>query len=262
MNGAAAAVAALRKIIDEILLEGQADSAHNVFNLAGHRANERGVPFDGRAALEYWWELARVGVVALPGDKLASTIHPVPSLVVTDRGRKLLGGGRLSPHDEARYLAAIRERIADPDAVTLAYLAEAIGGWRAGLCRSSAVMLGCACERLILLLAHRIAGATLPPWSSRLARSLGRKAPTSVSTVYEDVRSALTASAGAGKLPGHLSDGLDRRLSAIFDHARRLRNEQGHPVDKPISAEDAEAGLLLFPGFYTFVDEVSKSIQL
>ena len=81
MNGAAAAVAALRKIIDEILLEGQAGSAHNVFNLAGHRANERGVPFDGRAALEYWWELARVGVVALPGDKLASTIHPVPSLV-------------------------------------------------------------------------------------------------------------------------------------------------------------------------------------
>ena len=36
------------------------------------------------------------------------------------------------------------------------------------------------------------------------------------------------------------------RLWPIFDHARDLRNESGHPSGEGVTGEDAEARLLLF----------------
>ncbi len=62
------------------------------------------------------------------------------------------------------------------------------------------------------------------------------------------------------KLPPKLADALDRKLTPIFEHTRALRNAAGHPTTDEISSDDAEATLLLFPGFYFFTDELVNAL--
>jgi len=247
----------LRRLMDEMVLglqDGYQVSVDSFFNGLKTQCKRKGIRLDGRAALEYWWHLARLGVVAVPGDTFSgSSTSERRRLVLTDRGRELLERGENSPHDPRKYLDAVRNRVANPDDIVLTYLDEAVGAWAAGLYRASAVMLGCACERLVLILAERIAAGSFQPWTGRIKKELAG-APSGISRVFAHVLECLISLRGKKKLPGKLADALDRRLSAIFDHARGLRNRSGHPTGADVSSEEAEAGLLLFPGFYVLVD--------
>lgn len=88
-------------------------------------------------------------------------------------------------------------------------------------------------------------------------RSEGR--PLQVSAVFDLVRCGLKDLADEGRIPRQLTDALDRRISAIFDHpnpAERIRS----PHRRKVSAEEAEAGLLLFPGFHSLVSELVTAL--
>lgn len=245
--------------MDQVLLAGHDTNVHSLIHSVAARAKGEGVSFDGAVAVEYWWHLARIGVVAIPGESLGVTTVTIPRIVLTERGRQFLQAGELSPHNPSKYLAAVRRRIVTPDDVALSYLQEAVEAWRCGLNRSSAVMLGCACERLVLLLAEAIAGANYPPWSAKLTQKL--QARVFISEVFDLVRKALLQLRDSRQLPAELSDAIDRKLSAVFDHARGLRNQSGHPTAATVAAEDAEAGLLLFPGFCELVAKLIMEVQ-
>jgi hypothetical protein len=248
----------LRRMVDEALLAGHEDCVHNLFNGVASRAKSAGVPFDGAVVLEYFWGLARIGVVAVPGDALHILPFKMPRILLTDRGHCLLEKGEQSPHNPSKYLDAVRRRVARPDDVAVSYLAESVEAWRCGLNRSSTVMLGCACERLVLLLAQAIAGDKDLPGSDAIDKALEGR--VFVSPLFEGIRSTLASLRSSKKLPRELGDALDRKLSAIFDHARGLRNQSGHPTGEDVSSEDAEAGLLLFPGFYELVDKIAAQL--
>jgi len=254
---------ALKQLVDRMLLalrDSHQVNVHNFFNDLTGRCSSEGIRFDGRAALEYWWHLARLGVVAVTGASIGSGLPTdFRQLMLTDRGRALLERGEESPHDPPRYLEAVRKRVAKPDDIVLTYLDEAVGAWAGGLYRASAVMLGCACERLVLMLAKRIAKGSFPPWSERIRKAM-IGAPTGLSKLFDQVRDCLVDLRGNKKLRGKLADALDRKLTPIFDHARGLRNDSGHPTGMDVSSEDAEAGLLLFPGFYVLVDELCAQL--
>jgi hypothetical protein len=181
-------------------------------------------------------------------------------IVVTERGKKLLERDEQSPHDPPKYLAAVRRRVESPDEITMSYLDEAVGAWHMGLYRASAVMLGCACERLVLMLGEEIVRANLPPWSGKIGKKL-EGAIVGVSELFDTVRDCLTQLPNERKLPGALGDAIDRKLTPIFDHARVLRNKSGHPTGDNVTSEEAEASLVLFPGFYAFVSDLCKCLR-
>ena len=244
----------LRRLVDGTLLAGQADCVHNLFNAVASKTKHVGIEFDGAVVLEYFWQLARTGVVAVPGAGIQMLPFQMPKLLLTERGRKFLESHEHSPHDTNRYIAEVRRRIVNLDEVVLSYLVEAVEAWQSGLNRSSAVMLGCACERIVLLLAETIAENAELPGADKIGKALDGR--VFVSPLFEEVRSTLAILKSGKKLSRELADALDRKLSAIFDHARGLRNKSGHPTGEDVSAEDAEAGLLLFPGFYELVDKI------
>lgn len=252
---------AIRRLMDSQLLNRPPDCVHNFFNDITNKCQANGIQFDLAAALEYWWHLARLGVVALPGGTLHSLygVGRHREVVVTDRGKKLLQKQEQSPHDPEKYIVAVKQRVPDLDPVALTYLDEAVGAWGAGLYRSSAVMLGCACEKLVLLLAETTARAGGS--KADKVRKLSASVPIKISALFTAVRSCLSALDGTQKLPGHLRDALDRKLSAVFDHARGLRNQSGHPTEADVSYEDAEAGLLLFPGFCVFIYDLIGHLE-
>ncbi len=251
----------IKRLVDKLLLQAAPpDSVGTLFGQLNAECQDTHISFDPAMALEYWWHLARLGVVATPAGEVP-TIQDVsiPRLLVTARGRALLERGEKSPHDPPRYMKAVRERVGKPDEIALGYLDEAVGAWTAGLYRASAVMLGCACERLVLLLAAEIVRADIKPWADKIKKEQGRGA--GVSRLFDLIRKCLVQLRGEKKLPGNLADALDRKLSAIFDHARALRNESGHPTGTDISADDAEAGLLLFPGFHSFAVQLCEQLS-
>jgi hypothetical protein len=256
------AKAAIKGLIDKILLSPTPpDCVHNFFSELIRRCGAEGVEFDAPTALEYWWHLARLGFVAIPGaEMMILPAQRFPKLLLTERGRRLLAQGEKSPHDPIKYMQALRQRVQEPNDIALAYLDEAVGAWAAGLYRASAVMLGCACERLVLILADRIVGADIKPSSERVRKALG-ETPGRISQLFELIRTCLNELKGKKQLPAPLADALDRKLSAIFDHARGLRNQSGHPTGADVSADDAEAGLLLFPGFYELVNNLCQHLS-
>jgi hypothetical protein len=249
----------LRRLVDETLLAGQADCVRSLFTGVVSSAKSAGIEFDGAVVLEYFWDLARIGAVAVPTELLDYLPFKMPRILLTARGRALLEKGEQSPHNPSKYMAAVRSRVAKPDEVALSYLAEAVEAWGCRLNRSSAVMVGCACERLVLLLAEAIAADKALPGAGKIGKAIEGR--VFVSSLFEEIRSTLTCLKSNGKLPKELGDALDRKLSAIFDHARGLRNQSGHPTGEQVSAEDAEAGLLLFPGFCELVDKIVGALS-
>ncbi len=95
--------------------------------------------------------------------------------------------------------------------------------------------------------------------SDKISRTLDGR--VFVSSLFEEIRSTLASLKSSRKLPKELGDALDRTFSAIFDHARGLRNQSGHTTGEAVSAENAEAGLLLFPGFYELVDKIDAHFR-
>lgn len=254
---------AIRRLIDSLLLKSTFSDLPSFFS-AVHSACQRGnIVYDFRVALEYWWHLARLGVVAVPGESLGSFIGPWrtrETIFLTDHGRRLLERGEESPHDPRKYLDGVKRRVPNADDIALAYLNEAVGAWSHGLNRASAVMLGCACERLVLLLAEAVASLGSPD-ANKVKKAL-EGIPVRISSLFDSLRVALFAI--KDKLSGELRDAIDRKLSAVFDHARGLRNQSGHPTGEDVSSDDAEAGLLLFPGFclfvHTLIDDLKKLV--
>ena len=47
----------------------------------------------------------------------------------------------------------------------------------------------------------------------------------------------------------------------MFAVKNRVRNQSGHPTGEDVSAEDAEAIPLLFPGFYEVVDKLIAELS-
>lgn len=239
-----------RRVIDKMLRDPRRDDVSaSQFLMAAHDiARGEGFGFEWAAAVEYWWDLARAGAIALVGGE--TNFAGRYMFVVTDFGRKVLAGSaEVSPHDRKGYLATLRTNPATDD-IALGYADEAVGAWQAGLSRASAVMLGCACERLVILMAEAVAGVSISPYSDDLKRLLsppskkgGEAKPAGISQIFERVR-------GAVDVVTRGDDEFDRNVTAIFEHTRLLRNASGHPSGAIVSRDDAHAGLLLFPGFY------------
>ena len=128
-----------------------------------------------------------------------------------------------------------------------------------GLSRSSAVMLGCACERLVLLLAEALTTNAVQPFAQKIRAKLESR--VFISGLFNDVREALKVLQGQDKIPREIADALDRKMTPIFDYARGLRNQSGHPTGVAVSSEDAEAGLLLLPGFFELMSKLIALVK-
>ncbi|MBN2128057.1 MAG: hypothetical protein JW741_01110 [Sedimentisphaerales bacterium] len=269
-NGGTSNAEVLTRIMDDTLLNTQLSpqAPFSFLQAVADRASKEGAMWDADVVFTHWSWLQRVGIVVLTGvrggavQNLPSGVERIEALYLTARGRRLLENGEASPHNPVLFCARIRDGVKSPDEVVMTYVDEAVGAWAAGLSRAASVMIGCACERLILLLAQSLSESSAHPWSEKLKKELDKaaKSPVSISATFRKVREALLDLAGNKELPGSVADALDRKLTPIFEYARGLRNKSGHPTAVEVSYEDAEAALLLFPGFYSFVDQAIKAL--
>jgi len=185
-----------------------------------------------------------------PGKKMRSRITHTshflefPLFHITEYGEKILQNTEYQPYDPGGYLQKIQAEIPTLDSVIIRYLEECLSCFRRNLLLSSAVMLGCASEKAVLLLIDSF-GCTLQE-----ADKIAFEKETNIfiiSRKYNALWSRLEPMART--LPDNLGDHLGNILDRTFDIIRTTRNEAGHPSGNAIEKETVHANLLLFPIF-------------
>lgn len=218
---------------------------------------------DWRAVQQIIHEFYIEGIIN-PGKKMLPRLRSMshflifPLFHVTEYGEKVLENTEYQPYDPDGYLQKIKTEISTIDTVIIRYLEECLSCFRRNLLLSSAVMLGCASEKAVLLLIE-IFGGTL--------HGADKKAFEKEINTFIIIRkySALWSRLEpiAKSLPNNLGNNLESIIHNTFDIIRTTRNDAGHPSDNVIEKETVHANLLLFPIFckriYKLIDHFSTS---
>jgi len=193
-------------------------------------------------AREVFWELVVAGIVS-PG--MDSHNLELPWFHITQYGDQVLTSTDPQPYDPTGYLTRLRDRVANPDATVIAYLAESLETFRKGNRVACAVMLGIAAERVFLLLCDSL-GAALSNASEKAAFSkLRERFPMKPKLDWVHAKVQQIQKQGPVGFP----DNATIMLVAIYDLMRCQRNELGHPRETPpnIEPRDALVHLQIFP---------------
>lgn len=187
--------------------------------------------FDGRqflkrgdesVILEVIWSLIIQGIL-MPGMNDANPYWPF--LRLTEYGKKCVAEDRLLPYDPDGYLEEFNKSVPLADSVIVEYLTESLQCYIHGLNRSSAVMLGGASEKAVLLLFEGYADSIVDSSKKAHFKSELQK-QTSIFRKFEafDKHFSTTKST----LPKPLAENIDSLLRGVFDLIRATRNDAGH----------------------------------
>jgi hypothetical protein len=117
---------------------------------------------------------------------------------------------------------------ANIDPAVRAYVAEGVLAFNSGCTRSAAVMLGCASEKLLLMLCDAFELAISDP-GKKATFTKTLKAKWAISHKYATLRDRLDPMVDAKKLPRDHAETVAGELPAGFELLRRCRNAAGHP---------------------------------
>ena len=206
------------------------------------------------------WDLIIEGVIR-PGLN-DGTNNDLPHFHVTEFGQDKLKGNPATPYDPDGFLKRLQKEVPSLDPIILVYLAESLHTFRIGCLLSSAIALGCASEKALLLLIGCYAGALPEPRQKKFRQNTENRL---IKRQFEEFSKMLDGHL-RGILPGDLSDDLDVALNAVFTMFRNQRNEAGHPSGKSITREQAYANLVIFPVYvkkvYALIDWLKANSPL
>ena len=167
-----------------------------------------------------------------------------PFFTVTAHGRAALAETAYTPYDPDGYLARLRTDVPRVDPVIVRHLEEALGCLRHSFRLASAVMLGCAAEKALLLLMESYTDSL---GDSRARKLRQRMESRGIKRRYDEFWASFTT--GMGDLPSELSDNVEGIIGQTFNLIRETRNDAGHPTGKDVEKEALHTNLILFPTY-------------
>ena len=131
-------------------------------------------------------------------------------------------------------------------------MTECLRTFRIGCLLSSAVMIGCASEKALLLLLDAYVTALPLTEGKHFRKKIDGKF---IKTQYDEFIKMLQGHLRA-LLPRDLDDGLVNTLLGVFEMIRSERNDAGHPTGKTPSRDIAFANISVFPGYLKRIYEL------
>ncbi len=182
------------------------------------------------------WGLIGEGVVAFGTD---SSNAAWPWLSVTEYGEACLAAGEIVPHDPDGYLNAL-EAVRPLDDVEKRFIPQALHAYLRNLPDASAVMLGCASEHLLQVLADAV--VTAEPQRKQKIDHARQKA----SHLINDLNGWLAQR----QIPDELEEERVHTFEGLAQMIRITRNDAGHPRGgRPVARDRVYALLQLFLGY-------------
>lgn len=207
----------------------------------GLSRHQRGFSGDGRAHLERGeyaliheiiWSFIIQGIL-VPGTDDNNPNWPF--LRLTEYGQRCAEVRQILPHDPDGYLRDFQQAIPLADPVIKEYLTEALQCFLRDLHRASAVMLGAASEKAILLLIEAYSESHADPSKKAQVKGQVEKAQ-SIYRKYEVFEKGFASL--KPQMPKALTENTDSLLRGVFDLIRNSRNDAGHPASGILVSRD------------------------
>jgi hypothetical protein len=229
------------------------EPAHRSGTLVTHYepgGGERLSNSDYARVLSIWWDLFVEGIVR-PGLNDGLNLE-LPHFHVTEWGKEKIKGNPATPYDPDGYFQRLTAAIPTLDPVIQTYLHESLATFRISCLLSSAIALGCASEKALLLLIEAYTNALASPKKDNFQQKTEGKM---IRKQYEEFSKMLDSHLRA-LLPGDVKDNLDVALTSVFNLFRTHRNEAGHPTGKILTREESFAHITVFPLYVRKVYEL------
>ena len=179
-----------------------------------------------------------------------------PFYRLSERGFEAVKKGAPQPYDPDGFLKHFHATVGTVDPVVGAYVAEAIQTFNTGCLRASAVMLGGASEKLILLLCDAFEKAISDP-AKKAKFVKDSAAKWAITHKYAVLKDRFDRMVAAKKLPHQHAETVGSELPSGFELLRRSRNVGGHP-EVPGNVDEDTA----FLNLRAFTEYASRVTQL
>ncbi|WP_216595779.1 hypothetical protein [Myxosarcina sp. GI1] len=214
-------------------------------------------PYDLPQKYKIWtediiWDLVIEGLVR-PG--LGDGINNgLPWFHLSEHGKNVLQNQSPQPYDPDGYLATVRN-IPHVDSIIFTYIEESLKAFRIHCLLSSAITLGCASEKAILILIDACKNAIQNPTDK--ANFAKQTNTISIKKKHDEFKSILNTKI-IPVLPKDIKENLDNYLNGIFSIIRTQRNDAGHPSGNIVKREHLYSYLVTFPEYlkkvYSLID--------
>jgi hypothetical protein len=172
----------------------------------------------------------------------------------TEVGRKSLEYTIPQPYDPDGFIDYFRRVSGPVDPVVDECIVETVQDFNNGCYRSAAVMLGCASEKLVLLLIEAFGAAITDP--IKKTKYEKDTAKWMIHPKYDALRTRLDWMVAAKKLPSEQAETVGNALPSCFELIRRCRNSAGHPSTFNVDSETLFMNLRIFTEYSRRVVEL------
>lgn len=166
----------------------------------------------------------------------------LPFMHITDAGRKTLENVSRDPSNPDGYIAHLSENLLT-DEIALSYIREALMTYNSACFKASTVMVGCATERLVLLVRDELVSG-LERQGNPIRKGLK-------DWRYKTIRDAVTTELepkARNIQPRRLAESYSGFWTPLTEQPRLYRNDAGHPQSiDPVSQDTVHSNLLIFP---------------
>lgn len=179
----------------------------------------------GEHVREAMWDCLLKRIIVFGSDSL----NPEwPFYRLTDHGAHVLKSVAPQPYDPDGFMSYFDATCSGIDPAVRSYVAEAVHAFNSDCTRAAAVMLGCASEKLLLLLCESFEAA-IGDATKKAKFSKDLAARWAISHKYTTLRDRLELMVTAKKIPHEHAETVAGELPAGFELLRRCRNAAGHP---------------------------------
>lgn len=199
-------------------------------------------PVDRFTILEVIWDLIAERILT-PGIDQSNVNFPFVSL--TSFGEHVLSQSAPHYHDPDGYIELLRNMAPNIDPVIEQYVYEGLNCFRRQLFFASAVMLGAASEKAVLVLLEAIAKSISDPAKKQELEQVldGARLPT----VYGKILDTLTPLTRSDIIPYSIHQGCNEHLMSLFEMIRVQRNDAVHPVAGIVNRDKVFLSLQTLP---------------
>ena len=243
----------------DVLLRRQVAAVAFNRGLIQDRSNSGGYRSDPELPRNLWpyyrdvlWGLIVEGILAFGSN---AENEKWPWLGVTDYGQRCLKENEILPHDPDGYLQQL-EQIRSLDATEKRFIPQALEAFLRNLPDASAVMLGCASEHLLIILALELAKKDPSGPAIWEKRSEGKAL-----TLLRQLDQEMQQRALQITWPRSLKEQSANTFSGIAQIIRIARNDAGHPaLQRPVSRDECFVNLRLFYHYRLWIAEAIRNL--
>lgn len=197
-----------------------------------------------RDVYDVLWSYVEAGILKpITGGPRNQSRNAWAELYRTAYGRRVLEGDAPLPEDIDEFLRRFVADAPQLDTTTRFFVEQALRAFRAKLFPATAVLIGCAAERIMDCLAQAL-GPKLPP----MPRGKLNKAITDgpLAEVWKVFRSHFDSYRTSIFAPHGLARSAETGLDGLLLVVKRARDDNGHPTEVHLSENEVRALLQVF----------------